>query len=468
MDDAIVIACTFCGAIVGRDTRHVWDPKRIAEHHDEQLQAMLRPTAVQARQQLLGARMYEASERGDRETWRMLSQESLTLLALTNPAQVGFTARDRARFGSWLRAALVMGELGTFDPDVKSAQNGFGSAAGALLRADDPVAEARRVLESARAMYRAYANHPDLPPDALPDGIEAHARTCARQAVASYEPMLGPGVAKRIYAEVFGDAVADAAAGAHCRSCGAALASGEDLVACRHCGAVVAMTAEDPWLRASLASWELARADLVKRERLDGTEPVLAALHVLLLPYYQRPRDAHVSPDDAFAFLARVIPWIPRADVERGIALLRTANEASRRDDLLAALLARTPGWTCEPSLRPTTVRRPPLAPPTLEEQQAWIVGSLATFSYSRDACERDPQKLVETLYGIATAPFHFSEVSDAPPVTVDAALGFFAQAAPNYDRAAMHAFCMRMAPCHADRPSLRDFLVALAQRVTA
>src|SRR5262249_30700796 len=144
---------------------------------------------------------------------------------------------DRAR---WLREAVVIQEITTFDDAVVARMVAYGDACGDLARAAvDPIAAARRVLDAARAYWTLLLSHRDWPAGAYREGAEHHARAMARNAVVSYETFLGVGVANRIYVEVFRDREAD---DARCARCGGPLAAGEAaltaLARCPHCGAV--------------------------------------------------------------------------------------------------------------------------------------------------------------------------------------------------------------------------------------
>nr|MBA2544871.1 hypothetical protein [Deltaproteobacteria bacterium] len=304
LEGALIITCVYCGGIIGIDTRHYWDPVKLAAGLDEGIRRSVRPTVFEARQKALGAVIYEAATRRDRARWRCASEEMYTLTAVNDPSQLGaMTVRD------WVATGVAMAEAQEFDPAVKQLATDLAMSSVALQTTTDPIAAAREILEAGRRYARAFAALPEAALAMRDGGVEGYAIMMARNYVAGYEGTLGVGVAKRIYAEVFGDRIT---ADARCKKCGAEIAG--DLERCAFCGAVSEVRVDDPWLVSNLANWELVAHELVRKGQLDTIDPVRALLGFL------RSHRERVAPEHLLEFVRRAIPWVSRERLHEGLA----------------------------------------------------------------------------------------------------------------------------------------------------
>ena len=456
LEGALVLVCTYCGVFVSVDTHAYWRGDELVARAAEGIRTMVRPTAMEARKTSLGAEMFHAGGAGDRARWRGAAEELHALLAVSDPGLLAGLAP-----AAWVKQTVAMAQVFEFDGAVKSVQSAYGSAAGQILGAPDPVSAARAALEKGRALARALDRHPDLAPGSLRQGVEAYARMMVRSAVACYASLLADGVARRIYVDVLGDSepAGPADEPARCAKCGAALVRGaaDGLVSCSYCRAVVEVSVDDPWLTSTLAVWKLAEQDVLRRGKLDTHEPVLAALACFL---YAK---GDVSVDAAVGFLRRAIPWMPRERLHAAMALLATATDA-RQNALLASLQAQTATWEHDPSLEPRFERPPEVAPPTRAEVDAWVETTLAYFSYVANATSHDPKARVETLLGFCTSALQVAEVHHTlAAVTPEGALDFFRRASPDFDRDRMREQVRVMAGCY-EAGRVHTFLTGLGE----
>ena len=458
--DALVVLCRHCGAILtstGADGAGWVD---IAKRHADGIRQIVKPSYASARLLSLSRAMADVT---DRALWRLMCEEQVLLTPLVHPGIVSPLPADPMQRAEHVRRAVVLQEICAFDPTVRGLMNAFGEASGRLTRSPDPIAVAREMLERARAYYRALASHPDLPPGALREGAEHHARELVRGSIQGYAPLVGDGVIEKIRVDVLGDRVVSSAATPQCSRCGAPLERAADtrtLLRCRHCGAMTTVEGpdEDAWMASRLALWEITLAELVRRDELDGPAPAISAIGSFLFT-----GAADVSAEKAQRFLACAIPWSTVADVERAIDCLALGvADGTRERALLDGLRARVRrDWRHDPGRRPVRPVRAAFHPPPSEaEEAAWIESALATFRFGRAFGSTTSLELL----GHPLAAIQIAAVHDQPAgVSPRAAMVFFERAAPRFDRAAMHAELTRLLPGY-DHPRVVAFAAELAR----
>jgi hypothetical protein len=444
------VLCVHCGALLAQAGDGLWRDTAVLDRHEEGVLQMVRPSMAQARLTSLSFALAQAQAPDDRERWRLLAEEQLVLMAVVHPGHVAPLPREPRARASFVRDALALQEIATFDPNVRGLMSAYGSSCGDLTKASDPVAVARAMLEAARAYYRALASHADLPPGALREGPEHHARELVRSGIAGYASLVGAGVIERIRTEVLGDAQIGAGR-VQCPKCGAPLEA-EDLTRCRHCGAVTRVDTRDAWTEARLALWHVTLAELVRRKDLDGPGPVIAAIGSFL--YTQA---ADVPAEQAAAFLARAIPWVTTADLAAGLDIL-SHGAAGGQLELLGRLRRATASWAPDPSKRPV----PPPAvvdfdAPTEADEAAWVESALALWSYRKGT--------LLDLLGQALVAIHIAATMEKPAgVSPLAAMTFFERASPGFDRTAMLVELRKLQPGYDSHPRVAVFTAALAR----
>ena len=425
------------------------DGARAAEHAAAVRRTVL-PSALDARLLRVTFEMEDARARGDRETHRVLAEEQVVLTALIHPRSMRLPDEPSARATAVAGHAKVVSVM-SFDADLRAKIAAYGEATGKLSAIGDPVERARAMLDAARTYYRALAVHPDLPVGFLREGVEHHAREMVRSAVEGWSMLLGAGAVERIRIEVLGD-IEVARDQARCPKCGAPLAS-TGIVSCPHCGAVTRVDVVDAWTQAQLALWELSLAELMRRpEGLDGPSPVIAAVGG-----FAHTAAREVEPALAARFLRRAIPWVSADDLAAGFAILRHATDPAWLD----AIRAELGEWTADPAQRPVRGAPKEIAPPTFEQEQAWVEQALAI--WSRAGGTTPLELLGPALSALQVAAVH--EVSCG--VTARSALDFFERAQPGFDRTAMLAQVDLLYVGY-DQPRVRAFFDALRARLRA
>ena len=442
-----------CASTVERSSRTgrrgAWE--RIAERHADGIRSFAKPTRAEARMMELTTELAAVSAPEHREAWRLLSEEQYLIMQVVHPGILPPLPKDPSARPKYLRDAVAMSEIVTFDPNVRDRMNAYGSASMGIGKGD-PVVVATAILERAIAYYGAILAHPDMPLGLLPEGAEHHGREMVRQAISGYASLLGASAIERIRVEVLGDRVAS-----DCPRCGGPLAS-PWLSTCRHCSAVIGVDEGDSWTKAQLGIWEISKKDLLRRGELDGMAPVIHAVGAFL---HTSARDVPV--ERAFAFLQQTIPWVSNADFAQGLSLL--AHGASPDRVALLNGLAAMP-WTADPSKRPAAhVARVDFPVPTAEEEAAWVAYALGVWKLGGGPLL---QLLGHPLSTLQVAAVHETESS----VTARAAMAFFEQAMARLrlcgDARRRFASCNRATtirawPCFS--ASSCRFSVALAER---
>lgn len=435
LEASLVVLCRHCGAILtfaGDGQWHAMD-----ERHAAGIQQLVRPSAAQARLMALG---FELATTTDRARWRLLAEEQILLGPLVLPTDPQARAKH-------VKDALAMQEIATFDPRITSLMGAYGTAAMTLTQGE-PVTAARAMLEAARAYYAALLSHPDAPPGVYREGAEHLAREMVRAAIGGYATLLGVHAIERIRTEVLGDKQAAAA----CPKCGGPLdPEGDGLVRCRQCEAVTRVTTDDAWLTAQLGIWKISRADLVRRNELDGPGPIIAAVGGFLWT-----SAATVPAASAAEFLRRAIPWVTTEALQNGLDILGHGADGDRRE-LLDGIRAELATWTPAPEQRPAPhIPVADFPPPAPEDEAAWIESALALHRYRGGPLM---ELLAQCLATMQVAAVHEQPVGLSPR----AAVTFFERACPGYDRAEMLALLTPLIPGY-DLPRVRAFTTELAR----
>ncbi|MBX3232178.1 MAG: hypothetical protein KIT84_19315 [Labilithrix sp.] len=445
---AVVVLCRHCGAVLAF-AGDGWTETALAERHAAGLRQIVKPTAAEARLTALMLEMPAAT--GDRERWRLACEEQILLMAIVYPEHGVPIPTDPEARARHVREAVAMSEIATFDPEVGRRLGAY-SAAAVTLTQGDPVAAARAMLAAARGYYDALLAHPGAPPGALREGAAHHAREMVRAAIGGYASLLGVRAVERIRVEVLADAAVDVDVDvAACPKCGGPLdPPSEGLARCRHCGAVTSVSRDDAWTTAQLALWGIARAELVRRDDLDGPAPVLAAMGGFLWTSART-----VPPASAAELLRRAIPWVTHAQLMNGFDLLSHAVNDEQRA-LLDALRIELADWTPDPAARPLPhVPVTDFAPPTPADEAAWIESALALYRRRGGPLL---ELLGQCLSAMQVAAVHETAVGLSPR----AAMELFERARPGYDKAAMRAELEKLIPGY-DLPRVRAFTTALA-----
>ena len=449
-EDALVVLCTYCGAVLtSSGSGAPW--RDLAARHAEAIGDFLKPSATSARLTELSLRMHRPEIARDRALWRLLCEEQVLLASLARAGQA--LPREPRERTEAIRRAVILAEIATFDPRSVAAMARYGEACAPLGRSGDPVATARAMLDGARAYYRAIEAHPPFPPGGLREGVEHHARELVRGAILGYATLLGEGTLERIRVEVLGDR-ARAGGDLRCATCGAPLEARSALQRCLHCGAVAAVDADDAWTSAQLGIWAITLAELVRSDRLDGRTATISAIGGFL---YTPAVD--VSAEKAAGFLRQAIPWVALHELLQGIDVLATAASGdATKVALLQDVRAHVErGWRHDPEARP---RKPapagPHAPPTEAEEDAWVAATLALWAHRRGT--------LMDLLGHPLGAMQIAAVHDRPTsCSARAALRFFEQAMPGFDRGAMAAHLSQLAPGF-DHPRVAAFIADLGR----
>lgn len=448
MENALVVLCPHCGAILTFSGDGLWHPTALAERQEAGIAQLVKPTAAQARLMAVSLELARLTAPEARDRWRMLTEEQTVLMAIAYPAHGMPIPKEPEARRKHVAAAVVMSELVTFDPRISGLMRAYSGAA-AQVTSGEPIAAARRMLEAARAYYRAMEAHPQMPPGVLREGVEHLSKELVRSALSGYASLLGANTMERIRIEVLGD---DEAAAAACPRCGGPLESQPGgLARCRHCGAVTSVDSQDAWTTAQLGLWAISKNDLIRRHQLDGPTPAITAIGGFI---HTGARD--VSPERALAFLRRAIPWVSKADLIQGLDLLAhgMAPEPLQLLGALRALVWNT--WAPDPSQRPAPhVARTDFPAPSTADEAAWIESALGLWNHQRGDLLA---LLAHPLNGMLVAAMHEQPAG----ISARAAMRFFERAWPGFDRAALLAELSRMAPAY-DHPRMKAFTTELA-----
>lgn len=451
-DQALVVLCRHCGAILTFSGDGLWQPTALAARHAAGIAALVKPSAAAARLMAISLAMARATAPEQRERWRLLAEEQTVAMAIAYPQNgIPLPAEPEAR-KRHIANAVVMSELVTFDPRISGLMRAYASAAGTITNGD-PIAAVRSMLDAARAYYRAIEVHPQMPPGSLREGAEHLAKELVRSGIHGYASLLGDRAIERIRTEVLGDTIGSSL----CPKCGGPLESDttRSLTRCKHCGAVTNVETEDAWTQGQLAIWEISKKDLLRRGQLDGPTPVLTAAGGFL---HTNARD--VAPEKAFAFLRRAIPWLSRPEMIQGLDILVQAGSPEQRGllDALRGLVEST--WLPDPAQRPAAhVARTNFPAPTPHEEAAWVESALALWNYRREY--QLPVLLSHPLNGLHVAAVHEQPAA----ITPRAALQFFDRAWPGWDHAEMAQTIHRLLPGY-DHPRVNAFLRELVARL--
>lgn len=460
LPDAVVLCCDFCGSFVSTETGQLMRGDGMLEAYRDGIRRMVSPSAADARKMVLTVGMQRAAEEGDRQAWRLQAEEYYALLPLTNPELVPPEARSR-KVGRWVRETVPVGELSTFDPEVKVAQAALGVDAAKLYQEGDKVAVARELVRSAENYYETIYAHPDYPAGAERPDVGHMARNLVRASVEAASALLGPDVAATIMRDVLqireADGLGEGDGEVQCQNCGGHLTAEQSGYSrCPYCDGVL-NTTSDPWLDNLLASWQVVAQKLEGEDRLalGALQYPLNSYHVNgVLPVVERHLD----------FLRAAVGWLQRAQL---VEPLRTLGRSSTGDPVLLAyqdrLILALADW--EPGPRPKPSSAAPdartsksAATPSSGDlgQDPWVVQQVAMWRSARPHLSADA--VAVTLLSYAMQPFYLDG-----EITVAQALTFFEQAEPEVSRpdlvTAMEPFTMASMG-----PALDTFLSALAR----
>jgi DNA-directed RNA polymerase subunit RPC12/RpoP len=430
LDDAQVVFCGYCGAVVDLDTERVFRGPALADLRDSQIVSLIRPSRAEARKSVLGAAMTRAAGERDRRVWRAAAREFFILVALTDPSFCAPEPSVENGFTTWLREILIGAERAAFHETGGPDPGPFSRACSRMGREGNSVKIARDMLKEAEIYCRALApgtrgntETSPLPPHVL-------ARQMVRSAVEGLETFLGPVAVERIYIEVLGDRDGGAPAEVTCSGCGAILAT-EDVVEgkapCVHCGSVVRVDS-DPWLSSTLALWETTYRDLARRGKTRTTEVVISALATSMNPLWLGGK---IEWEDGLRFLREAIPWVEKGVIEEGIRIYASAfvgDEAKTR--FLEGLLDGLASWN--PSGKPPEVDPLPLPPPSEASagESPWVNQAVAHWELASKSGGPIAPELEVRLLGASLVPFHLGGA-----ISVGEALEFYGRAEPGHDR---------------------------------
>jgi hypothetical protein len=444
-ENALIVMCGHCGAILTFGGDGLWKETGLAAAHEKGIQQLVKPNAAQARVMALTMEMQQLKAPEQRERWRMLAEEQVVVMAIAYPGTgMPMPTEPKARM-QHVKAAVKMSELVTFDPKIAGLMGQFSAAAGAIIQGD-PVPTARKMLETAKAYYVALAAHPDMPPGMMKEGPDHLAKELTRSSLNGYAPFLGNNGLERIRIEVFGDKTGSA----NCPKCGSPF-DAPGMKQCRHCGAVTDIATEDAWTTAQLAIWNVSKADLVRRNQVDGPTPVITAIGAFL---YTNIRE--VPPEKAYAYLQKAIPWVAQHELIGGLDMLAQSGNPDQRA-LLGGIRVLAMRWVPDPRQRPAHhVAQTVFAPPTPADEHAWIEMALGLWSARRGGLT---EMLAQPLSAMQVAALHEQPTG----VTARAAMAFFDRAWPGYDRRGMYYELSRLMAGY-DHPRVRTFTTELAQ----
>ena len=434
IDEAMFVACTYCGALLDVAGGRWLDPDQQAAELARGHALAFWASRASGRFHALGQAL--DAEPADGPRFRALAEEYNLVYALVFPDRLPPEATGNAvARAAWARRAAVTAAITRFDPDVAAAWRHANAALGGFDRrasAGDVVAAAQVALERMTRAYDALRRHPETLAD-YPQPSPHYARIAVRSSLLA---MLATFDDPDVYARVAVEVLGDRPAGDACARCGAPLGEAvRDLWRCPHCGAVVERLADEPWLRARLGLVAAALPDLHRQGRVDSYVAALAVLHTV--GSFERAGAGRVA-----ALIARAIPWLSADELARGAALFRDLLDDAGRRVLDAALAALAP-WTPDPSLRPA----PPPPPAEAFDPDGWLAKARALWGYARD-------RSILAALGIAIADLLASLPGARPPITAALALRFLDEALAGIPRTAWHAAIAPLVPGYADTPA--------------
>ena len=443
-DDAVFIACAFCGAMFDASTQRWCDPASMAEMFARGHAMAFWASPATERFHALAAMLERIARDGP--VYRALAQEYHYVYAILHPDRVPAAANAKAR-AEWAARAAVATAAIRFDPELAEvfarARNTVRAFGNARATADELVDAARiAVAETARA-YALLQSRPELAGDYRLPALH-YARIDVRLSLATMLMIFDdPAIYDRVATEVFGDRYH---AGDECRRCGAPLVdAAREIEACGHCGAVIERFTDDPWIRAKLSMFAAGLLDLHRTNALDT---YVAALGVFsCIGSYDRAGVARVA-----ALVARAIPWLPAAELRKAAGLYRDVVPTESGRSIFDAALASLEPWTPDSTRRPV----PPPRPSTVFDEPAWLAKSRRLFGYARGGHP------VHNAFGIAIADILASMPDARPPITAELVLRFFDVVLADIPRTQWLAELSRFVAGYADTaagPLVRDLV---------
>jgi DNA-directed RNA polymerase subunit RPC12/RpoP len=480
LDDSVLVICDYCGSFVSLETGQYFRGDGLARLQQKSIDRLINPSAADARKLKVQHRMSEAQKADDRAAYRAAAQEYTALLAVTDPESVGGKISDPQERKAWAAKTAKAQELMVFDPAVKAVYAQYTEILQKLYKSEEPVADARRMMEVARNYYATLNAHPDYP-FAESGSTDSLVRSMVRSAIASMESFLGKGVARRIYTEVLGDKESTDGTFS-CENCGAPLTAAEmEGACCPYCGGVIRVEQEDPWLSNLLATWRASAAMLPNDEALAS-----GAINHPLASYWVNGQVPTAA--DAYAFLRRAVGWLPQALLQKQLRTLKMAySEEPPLSALLEALEAKLAHWTPSDKPQPSAQPAAPGGPRGVEDAAGttaaggedaagtaaaggedaagtaaagadpWVEQTVSMWQHVKTSISAD--NLEMSLLSQALGPFYLGGQIRAAQAKM-----FFEKAEPGYSSRKMKKAISLMKSAAGSNPAMADFLKRLAK----